>query len=151
MSRWRYWLSLPARRWHRRGFGVQSPWAFELVTSVLFCSDRYYAFDELGGTAADEQLFRVVRWVHPRAVMLEGVSETERAYVRAAQADVEMLAWDEAQIANDVFVVVDDIRGANSVVWKAVLAHVRTTSAFDMGRRGIAFFDPCRQRQTYLL
>ena len=36
------------QRWlHRYGFGIQSPWAYELVRNVLFEPLRYYAFDEL--------------------------------------------------------------------------------------------------------
>ncbi len=72
-----YILTLPLRAWHRRGFDVQSPWAYELVCDVLFESLPYYAYDELrllrdsfpkaAGCkySADERLFRIANRFAP--------------------------------------------------------------------------------------
>mgnify|MGYP007022090501 CR=1 FL=1 len=142
---------LIARWWHQRGFGVQSPWAYELVRDALFDRHRFYAFDTLGGTPADEQLFRLANWLKPTVMMQEGMTDKGREYVQAACPTVRILPWDERNITNEACVVVEQIHRQGRTCWQQVLAHPRTTSSFDLGHRGIAFFDPCRQHQTYFL
>lgn len=152
---WLATLSWPFNRWrHRHGFGVQSPWAYALVRDALFEPLRYYAFDTLGGTAADEQLFRLAVWL-PKDSRLMGVGLSHRArrYIRAARPSIALAPYDTALLSDPrTVVVVEDIRRANRSLWHdTVLAHPARTSAFDLGRRGIAFFHPARQRQVYYL
>ena len=70
-------LTYPLRAWHRHGFDVQSPWAYEMVCDVLFEHLRYYAYDQLSllrkvfttegasTTDMDEQLFRLANHTYP--------------------------------------------------------------------------------------
>lgn len=73
------------RYFRRKGFGVQSPWAYELVRDVLFESLPYYHFialnavgKELCGTRyasrrkADEQLFRLSNYLRPASILQLG-------------------------------------------------------------------------------
>ena len=70
------------QRWlHRYGFGIQSPWAYELVRNVLYEPLRYYAFDELKAKypqrskkqrKLDEQLFRIVNHFKPETIEIVG-------------------------------------------------------------------------------
>ncbi len=77
-----YILTLPLRAWHRRGFDVQSPWAYELVCDVLFEPLPYYAYDELHllresfpkeaagcQCSADERLFRIANHFAPCGIV----------------------------------------------------------------------------------
>ena len=44
LSRWLVWLR---RIPHRRGYGIHSPFAFNLVTGVIYNAEAYYAYDAL--------------------------------------------------------------------------------------------------------
>jgi len=139
-------------RWlHRRGFGVQSPWAYEFVRDALFERHRYYAFDTLGGGPGEEQLFRAVLWLRPAKIMAAGLTDLERKYILAAQPKTTLLELDLGQIESDIFVIIGRIHRENSAFWAKILSHPQRTSAFDLGRRGMALFDPRRQRQIYYL
>ena len=51
--------SLP-RAIHRGGFGIQSPWAYELIRDVLFEPLHYYAYKEQELNAPlERQIFRI--------------------------------------------------------------------------------------------
>lgn len=74
-------LTWATRAVHRKGFGIQSPWAYELVRDVFFETLAYYAFDTLmwqrknlntgnkAESAHDEQLFRIANYMHPLSVV----------------------------------------------------------------------------------
>jgi len=166
------WLECALRRFHRRGFGVQSPWAFRLVTEALFERLRFYAFDRMRGTVADEQLFRLVHWLRSERIYVKDVDEMGLSYMREARPDLQIrpfssdemglfLAELDEIVANGsentdeidrwACLVVEDIRGKNAADWTGLLRHPRTTSTFDLGKRGIVFFNPAHQRQNYLL
>lgn len=139
-------------RWkHRHGFGIQSPWAYEFVRDVLFEKHRYYAFDTLQGTEDDEQLFRIVNWLQPKSLMLVDGSPQAEAYIHAAKADVQILPYDAKDIRPDTCLIIEDIQGKNRGLWEGIHQSLKHTSTFDLRHRGIAFFDPARQRQKYLL
>ncbi len=155
-------------RWrHRMGFGVQSPWAYEFVSDVLFGKHRYYAFDTLNGTRSDEQLFRICAWLNPKTVYAHGATQTTESYLcssarsgsshslfyyaSACAADAER-AVRAGQITPPACIILEDIlRPAVRNVWDILLCHPDATASFDLGRRGILFFDPSRQKQNYLI
>lgn len=152
---------------HRHGYGVHSPWAFELVTHVLCSSDRYYAFEQLGGTADDEQLFRLAQWMQPSHVNATGTTPTANAYLNAplrsdmAQrkaatlhviGDATLAPLSDLSISADDCLVVEHLDTAQGrQLWLSVLSDQRTTTSFEFTRRGIAFFDPARQRQNHIM
>mgnify|MGYP006872984217 CR=1 FL=1 len=140
-------------RWrHRHGFGVQSPWAYELVTDALTDRHRYYVFDRLAGNESDEQLFRLARWLGEGwELMGEGLDSHAREYVLAARTGMVVRDLDLDAAGPHTCAVVEDIRHSRRNLWQRLLHHTATTSTFDLGNRGIAFFDPARQRQNYKL
>lgn len=165
-----YWLSKPSRWFHRRGFSVQSPWAFEFVTHVLFGKSRFYAFDELGGDRSDEQLFTVVRWLRPKEVVVYTGNALTETYLMSPLSKNPSLRGstivyyygtnqfsrldgdvDSGRFTDETCVIVDGIRRSNASNWQRLTVAPGATSAFDLGKRGIVFFDQRRQRQTYLL
>jgi len=150
---WQKTLPWSFNRWrHRHGFGVQSPWAYHFVRDILFEPLRYYAFDELGGGKSEEQLFRLALWLPTNCLMVKDVSDLGIRYLQTARSTLRLVPFDAAQIHQWTVLVVEDIRHANRKLWyEVVLPRRDRTSAFDLGRRGIAFFDSAHQRQVYYL
>ena len=81
-------LTYPLRAWHRKGYDVQSPWAYLLVRDVLFEEHPYYAYDELRllrksfstawqlSTEADEQLYRMANHFAPQSIVEIGLPQS---------------------------------------------------------------------------
>mgnify|MGYP007069835623 CR=1 FL=1 len=169
LSRLSYWMSFPFRWFHRRGFGVQSSWAFEFVTQVLYKDSQYYIFRELNGNKQDEQLFRICNWLKAGNIGIHCENTITKAYLlapiskdKSKHSDYSVNYYDsshtndlESDINENTFnentcVIVDSIHNQNSSTWKRLLSLPSVTTVFDMGKRGIAFFDHKRQKQTYL-
>lgn len=157
MASLKYLFSLPARWLHRRGFGVQSPWAYEIVRDALFDTNHFYAFDKLNGDSMDEQLFRLVHKARPNSVYLIDTRPKSVDYVRAARASANIvvlkviLLENLPEFAQDSCVIVENIDKANTAVWQSFVKSPIVTTSFEMRTRGIAFFDKARQKQNYLL
>mgnify|MGYP007056218160 CR=1 FL=1 len=170
MSVFSYIFSLPRRWWHRHGFNVQSPWAYEFVRDALTDKSWFYLFDQLSGTKADRQLFRIVYWLGAKDVVAHtddkitkahlvgplskrglndggmAVRYYDRNHLPQLEADIRARVFDERSC-----IIMEDIRHDGAQAWGDVHELLPTTSSFDLGKRGVAFFDPARQRQKYIL
>ena len=84
----KYLLAFPNRLRHRRGFGVQSPWAYEFVRDVLEEKSLYYAYDDMSVVISSlklkvkpsirrryEMLFRISNKMKPSYILQAGFSE----------------------------------------------------------------------------
>lgn len=131
------------RALHRRGFGIQSPWAYEMVRDVLFEPLAYYAYEEQGlHSASQKQLFRIKNHFRKHhVVVIDDVGEK-------AEAMYEKLM---GQAAPNLVVVVEHAEDANAALWQRAVADERTVITFDMGCRGLIVFDQKRVKQNYLL
>lgn len=159
------------QRWlHRYGFGIQSPWAYELVRNVLYEPLRYYAYDELRQKYPEcskterkrnEQLFRIVNHFKPATIEIVGNADAATMdYIEERQkgsflfyylAPSAPLASVPATLSDGMVLVVDDIQETNKAAWEQLLNHAQVTAIFDMGYRGLLCCDTKRVRQTYLL
>ena len=136
-------LTALPRAIHRRGFGVQSPWAYELVRDVLFESLHYYAYDEQGlNTPSDQQLFRIRNHFmgHPMVVIEEKGDAAAQQYEEAVQ-----------QVTPDTVLIMEHIHDENADLWTHIVNDPRAIITFDMRKRGMVIFDPQRIKQNYLL
>ena len=128
---------------HRRGFGVQSPWAYELIRDVLFERLPYYAYEEQHlTTPLQQQLFRIRNHFkgHPIIIINE----------KGSYAGI--LCNDEIQLATpDTILIVEHIHDENATLWNTIVNDPRATVTFDMGKRGMVTFDKKRIKQNYLL
>lgn len=81
---------------HRCGYGVHSPFAFGLITEVVYSPGRYYAYARLNGLhtwkerllrprrrAVCRLLFRLSNFQQPARVCVLGGGEKERSYLQA--------------------------------------------------------------------
>ena len=96
-------LTYPLRAWHRHGFDVQSPWAYEMVCDVLFEPLRYYAYDQLNllrkvfttesgsTTDMDEQLFRLANHTSP-SLAIEFGSPISACYMARPHSSTHCIA-----------------------------------------------------------
>ena len=96
-------LTYPLRAWHRHGFDVQSPWAYEMVCDVLFEHLCYYAYDQLSllrkvfttkgasTTAMDEQLFRLANHTSP-SLAIEFGSPISACYMARPHSSTHCIA-----------------------------------------------------------
>lgn len=134
--------SLP-RAIHRHGFGIQSPWAYELIRDVLFEHLPYYAYQEQHlDTPPQQQLYRIRNHFkeHPIVIIDE----------KGSHADIHYN--DEIQLATpDTILIVEHIHDENASLWDTIVNDPRTIVTFDMGKRGMVTFDKKRIKQNYLL
>lgn len=134
--------SLP-RAIHRRGFGVQSPWAYELVRDVLFESLPYYAYKEQGlNTFQERQLFRIRNHYkgHPIIIIDEKGSAANQLYEDTVQ-----------KVTPDTVLIMEHIDDENATLWIKTVNDPRAITTFDMRKRGMVIFDTKRIKQNYLL
>lgn len=133
-------LTALPRAIHRRGFGVQSPWAYELVRDVLFEPLQYYAYEEQHlTTRRQQQLFRIKNhYRHQPLVIIED---------NARERYEEVLM----NVTPDTILVIENINDENATLWDAVVKDPRAIVTFDMRHRGMVTFDPKRIKQNYLL
>ena len=165
------------RFFHRYGFGIQSPWAYSLVRNVLFESLRYYAYDDLRRKyptqsrkerKRNEQLFRIVNHFKPSEIAVAGncpPSTTDYLQAPIGSAILptptaasaffyfapEVRGEAPGELPANAVVIIDDICHSNKMLWEQFLQKPQVTAIFDMGYRGVLFFDPKRIRQTYQL
>ena len=136
-------LTALPRAIHRRGFGVQSPWAYELVRDVLFESLHYYAYDEQGlNMPSEQQLFRIRNHFkgHPMVVIEEKGTAAAQQYEAAVR-----------QATPDTVLIMEHIHDENADLWTRTVNDPRAIITFDMRKRGMVIFDPQRIKQNYLL
>lgn len=158
---------------HCRGFGIQSPTDYRFVRYVVNEHWPYYAYRQTG--LNDSPLrrklgrlyFRLANYLQPWTVVdLLGYDEYLRAGCRKAVVRHQLsvgssspliLAPASAGIGKlldscgpDSVLVVEDI-GHSPDAWRTVCSSQRVTVAFDLYYCGIAFFDPQRSRQLYIV
>lgn len=124
---------------HRHGFGIQSPWAYELVRDVLFEKNAYYAYREQN--LMDEYarlMFRIRN--HFRSpwniVEYEGNATTE---------------INTSNYSADTILIIKKDTPHNIEEWNKVVRSNDSAVTFDMKQCGIAFFDHKRAKQNYTL
>lgn len=87
------WLS---RFRHRCGYGVHSPFAFDLITRVIYERASYYAYKSLAfeqkkyssgeeSTKVNRLLFRLVNWAQPSTMVDIGTLSASSLYLQAGK------------------------------------------------------------------
>lgn len=136
-------LTALPRAIHRHGFGVQSPWAYELVRDVLFEQLPYYAYQEKHLTTPwQQQLFRIQN--HFRHQPLVIIDEKGAAARKRYEETLR-------NITPDTILIMEHTHNENASLWDDIVRDTRAIVTFDMGRRGMVTFDKKRIKQNYLL
>lgn len=163
---------------HRRGYGVHSPFAFTLITQVVYSPGRYYAYERLDALhsradrllrprrrAVCRLLFRLANLAQPLQLCVLGGGEAERAYLQAGCRRATLTdhivpgslliyiyrEWREEElppVADGGLVVVDGLR-RHRVLWERMRASGRYQVTMDLHDVGLAFRRDGMQRDHY--
>ncbi len=162
---------------HRKGYGVHSPFAFDLVTNVLYNGERYYAYEEMDRTLRWWQrgrvrsrrrlLFRLANYRRPETLCCSGVDEETAAAVRHGSRGVTAMPEDDAGPADMVVMGRPDERALQCVgegtmvvlwnlrrqrrLWQRLREDGRVTVTFDLYDIGIAFARKDLNKQHYII
>ena len=166
------WLS---RIRKRKGYGVHSPFAFDLVTNVLYNKEKYYAYEEMdrglrwwekGRVKSMRHLaFRLANYQEPRTFYCKGVDKALWDACRYGSRNMKMLPPGSTEKADMVFVsgadeeamqhvgevtmlLVKDINKCRKF-WDRVKDDARVTVTFDLYDVGIAFARKELNKQHY--
>lgn len=127
------------RAWHRRGFGVQSPYDYELVRDVLFERLSYYAYEDQNlRTRRQRLLYRLKLRFGDKLTC--AADDADDIYERVASSYID----------GDVLFV-ERISGDNVKLWRKILKDQRARVTYDLGSDGLVLFDSRRCKQNYLL
>lgn len=107
----RVWIWIRRFR-HRRGYGVHSPFAFQLITWVIYEKGRFYAYDELdrlrnqyssdkiNSRKVDRLLFRLANAVQPVTILDIGSPSTlSAAYLKAGCRSARWVSSSEMPVS----------------------------------------------------
>lgn len=162
---------------HRCGYGIHSPFAFGLLTQVLYNPGYYYAYARLDKQytlrdrllrprrrAIDRLLFRLSNALQPRTLCMVGGSVRTLSYLQAGCTQARTVApgcepIDLIYVSNggvEVLdyvaeggaVVVDHLR-CNKVLWRTILDDARFTVSFDLHDVGLALRRSDLARDSY--
>ncbi|MBQ9560352.1 MAG: hypothetical protein IJV08_10300 [Bacteroidaceae bacterium] len=158
------WL---ARFRHRKGYGIHSPFAYNLVTQVLYTPGRYYADQWLEQMfprwqrllhvrrlACHRLLFRLANHWQPDVVKAPARLLSQLAYLHAGcrKAKIEACHNDIITLtghSGTMFVIYDLQR--HRTLWHQVKNDRQTTVTFDLWDMGIAVCNPKLNRQHYII
>lgn len=131
------------RALHRHGFGVQSPWAYELIRDVLFEPLPYYAYEEQKlTTPMQRQLFRIRNHYPGKPIII--IDDKGEEAIRQCEATLQ-------GVTPDTLLIIEHIHNENAELWNHTVHDPRAIITFDMRQRGLVFFDKKRIKQNYLL
>ena len=166
------WLS---RIRKRKGYGVHSPFAFDLVTNVLYNKEKYYAYEEMdrnlkwwerGRVRSLRHLaFRLANYHEPRTFYCNGLDQALWDACKYGSRTMKKLAPGSTDKADMVFLSGADEESMQHVgegtmllvknidkcrkFWNRVKDDTRVTVTFDLYDVGIAFARKDLKKQHY--
>ena len=114
---------------YRKGYGVHSPFAFSLITEVIYEKSPYYAYDELRSLRkernsklpgyclrVDKLLFRLVNRFRPESILEVGTGTgVSLCYLAAARLDARCVTISEEMNDDSVTTLIDHCKNATIV------------------------------------
>ena len=111
---------------HNRGYGVQSPYAFHFVTSVVAEKHSYYAYPSINSAAAKcgykaahaRLLFRMTNYARPQSILMYAPCEAAVCALSMARPSVPVSAFQPGQPFGLLYV--GEVSECVSVVQQAI-------------------------------
>ncbi len=112
------------RALHRHGFGVQSPWAYELIRDVLFEPLPYYAYEEQKlTTPMQRQLFRIRNHYPGQTIII--IDDKGEEAIRQCEATLQ-------GVTPDTLLIIEHIHDENAELWNHTVHDPRAIITFDI-------------------
>ena len=133
----------------RKGYGVHSPFAFDLVTNVLYNKEEYYAYTEMDKDLHWWQKWRV-RSLRHLAFRLSNYHRPQTMYCEGELPALVLVFQHQhcplSHVGEGTMLVLKD-KDKCRKFWKRIKEDDRVTVTFDLYDVGIAFArkDLCRQ------
>jgi len=165
---------------HGHGFGIQSPFAFDFVTTVINQKWPYYSYEPLKvqfplcskeKVELGRLLFRLANFIQPKTVYFDKKLPTP--YLSYIQAGCRRVITVNSDISADLFCVSisDDVNKLVGLVgplsvgivfdiyknkkneqqWNNLLSSDKVRVSFDLYHLGVVFFDSTFLKHHYLL
>ncbi len=165
---------------HRKGYGVHSPFAYDMLTQVIYSPGKYYDYKVLDAQfqrwnriflhrrmVIDRLLFRLVNRWQPKRIYAPHASSRALNYLRRGCVHAEFSSTSSPskadfiylsspadnimdRVENDCLLVLDNLR-SNKAFWEELLDNDRTRVTFDLYDVGIVIFDKRLQRQDFII
>lgn len=163
---------------HRRGYGIHSPFAFNLVTEVIYNRQEYYAYAPLKQhfrlhghrLKTAKLLFRLSNDIQPdRICLFIDVPEAEQAYLQAGCMKAEICKEQTDTVhrqliiddgthydhylptisPDDVLIILNLLH--NKKAFKAIQQDEQSCVTFDLYDLAIVFFNHRLTKQHYII
>ena len=165
---------------HRRGYGVHSPFAFDLITQVIYSPGEYYDYEwldrqfptwqrllHLRPLARARLMFRLINFWQPQEIAERGASPLMLNYLHmgckhARQTDcdsalhydfvylTDLRQGDSEMMSERSMLVVDGLQKYRAE-WQHLQQDERVTVTFDLHDVGIAVRRAGLQKQNYIV
>ncbi len=160
---------------NRKGYGVHSPFAFDLVTNVLYNKEKYYAYEQMDRDlkwwervrvrSMRHLAFRLANYHAPRTLYCKGLDQPLWDACMYGRKSMKMLPPGSTDRADMVFVTGADEEAMRHVgegtmllvkdinkcrkFWNRIKDDARVTVTFDLYDVGIAFARMDLKKQHY--
>ncbi|MCD7721729.1 MAG: hypothetical protein LUI09_05820 [Prevotellaceae bacterium] len=164
---------------HRNGYGVHSPFAYDLLTEVIYSPGRYYDYAPLDAqftqserllshrrVAVNRLLFRLANRWQPQYICALGANDRQLNYLHkgcssatftsktSGKAELVYLGNSPIQIPervpNGSMLVIDHLQQRREL-WQELLLNEQASITFDLYDVGIVIFDRKFQQQHYVI
>ncbi len=129
----------------RRGYGVHSPWAYELITNVIYSPGTYYAYRDI-----DRRLTLADRILRPRLRAKERLRFRLRNRFGTVVSLQPGQSVDLSAAPHGSIVMLDRLR-KNKQQWASLRQHPRATVTFDLHDVGLAALDQAAMPAHYVI
>ena len=131
---------------HRCGYGVHSPFAFNLITHVIYESTAYYKYEELAKAQKQLELEKDKRWKYES-------KKVKRLLYRHPDFVEEVFRICSTRTRGKSVFVIEGIRYTPQMfaLWKRMKQDGWAGITFDLYDLGIIFFDKTKIKQDYIV
>ena len=158
LKRWSIWLR---RVKYSRGFGVQSPSAYQFIRYVLTEHYPYYAYATLRhrhhneGHAVQKRgrlFFRLANYLQAKQWFHAGdKADVYANYVNEGCSKTQFLPLDEAQLPTTFSVASLPLTQHNLTLCQALIQQPQVVRSYDLYDCGIVLFDTSKPKHHYII
>ncbi len=133
-----------------RGFGIQSPWAYSMITDVIMESLPYYIYEEI-----DRQY--TGKWERKREKLYLRLRNYQNGkpfcIIDLCQASLQSILQQANSMPQDALIVLENLNHSPQTLalWQSIKANPAIGITFDLRRIALCFMPCGRIKQHYKL